>query len=332
MTATVFRVYRIARSLRAAVYHVHDPELIPAALLLSRTGARIVYDAHEDLPGSVMDKEWIPPALRRPVALATGWMERAAADRFAAVVAATPSIAEDFAGARSRVVTVNNYSQPAEFDRPAPTDGAVRGREVCFVGVISEIRGVETRVRAIAATDARLVLAGRFSPPELRERLEQLPGWAQVVALGVVERARVAEIMAGARAGIVVFRPARNHVRSQPTKMFEYMAAGLPVIVSSFPLWREIVEGNRCGLCVDPDSPEELAGAIRWVLGHPRAAREMGAAGREAVRSKYTWDTEAAKLEALYASVLRDGAGPGPAITPATRPARRRAGVARARR
>jgi len=308
MTVTVFRVYRLSRALHADVYHLHDPELIPAALLLSRTGARIVYDAHEDLPGSIMDKDWIPSALRRPVALATGWMERAAANRFAAVVAATPSIAEDFAGARCRVVTVNNYSQLAEFHRAAP-DGAVTAHEVCFVGVINEIRGVETMVQAIAATDARLVLAGRFSPPELRERLERLPGWAQVVAVGVVERSRVAEIMSRARAGIVLFRPARNHVRSQPTKMFEYMAAGLPVIVSAFPLWREIVEGNRCGLCVDPDSPEQVAEAIRWVLDHPQAAREMGDNGREAVRSKYTWDTEAVKLKALYSSLLESVPG-----------------------
>jgi glycosyltransferase involved in cell wall biosynthesis len=79
------------------------------------------------------------------------------------------------------------------------------------------------------------------------------------------------------------------------------MSAGLPVIASDFPLWRDIVAGNRCGLLVDPMSPRAIADAIVWMLDHPDEAQEMGRRGREAVIHRYSWEAEAQKLQALYA-------------------------------
>jgi glycosyltransferase involved in cell wall biosynthesis len=59
-------------------------------------------------------------------------------------------------------------------------------------------------------------------------------------------------VLAKSKAGVVFFYPLPNYIDAQPNKMFEYMSAGLPIITSNFPVWREIVEGNECGLCVDP--------------------------------------------------------------------------------
>ena len=91
-----------------------------------------------------------------------------------------------------------------------------------------------------------------------------------------------------------------NHVNALPNKMFEYMSAGLPVIASNFPLWKEIVEGNKCGLTVNPLSPKEIAEAIRYLLAHPEEARKMGENGRKAVLEKYNWDNESRKLMVFY--------------------------------
>ncbi len=82
------------------------------------------------------------------------------------------------------------------------------------------------------------------------------------------------------------------------------MSARLPVIASNFPLWREIIEGNKCGLCVDPLNPEEIAAAITWIVEHPAEAEVMGKNGRKAVEERYNWNTEGEKLLALYRQVL----------------------------
>ena len=87
-----------------------------------------------------------------------------------------------------------------------------------------------------------------------------------------------------ADAGVVLFHPLPNHVASMPNKLFEYMTAGLPTIASNFPLWREIVEGNECGITVDPLDPSAIADAIDHLLNHPELRRRMGENGQRAVR------------------------------------------------
>jgi glycosyltransferase involved in cell wall biosynthesis len=303
MTSTVRAVYRRARALAADLYHFHDPELIPAGLRLARSGAAVVYDVHEDYAATVVNREWIRPRLRGPTARLVDGLEPAAANRLAAVVAATPAIAERFSGCRCEVVTVNNFPAMREFQDIDPL-GASREPTVCFLGEITAIRGIDVMVDAITRTDARLVLAGPFESQALAERVRALPGWSQVLHLGRVGRAQLTDVLGRAAAGVVVFRPAANHFRAQPTKLFEYMAAGLPVIASNFPLWRQIVEGSDCGICVDPLSPEALADAIRWIVAHPKDARTMGENGRRAVASTYNWEPEGLKLVALYQTLL----------------------------
>jgi glycosyltransferase involved in cell wall biosynthesis len=79
-------------------------------------------------------------------------------------------------------------------------------------------------------------------------------------------------------------------------KLFSYMEAGLPVIVSRHPVMAAIVNETGCGLVVDESSPAEIAQAITYVLEHPEAAQEMGRRGRQAMEQKYNWSTEEPKF------------------------------------
>jgi glycosyltransferase involved in cell wall biosynthesis len=89
-----------------------------------------------------------------------------------------------------------------------------------------------------------------------------------------------------------------------PQKMFEYMAAGLPIIASDFPLWREIIGGIGCGILVDSLQPNAIAAAIEFILAHPNEAEEMGSHGQAAVLAHYNWETQAKKLIDLYSGLL----------------------------
>ena len=299
MTGTVAAVYRAARGLRAETYHVHDPELLLVALLLRARGARVIYDSHEHLPQQVLTKPWIPAPVRRPLAAVVNVVERLAARFMSAVVTAEPYVRTRFEGVDRPVVTVNNYPRLEEFPA-ADGNWSERERAVCYAGSITELRGAREMVDAAALADARLLLAGRFSPPGLRDELAARSGWDNVEVLGQVDRAGLANTMARARAGLVVLKPIPNYVEANPTKMFEYMSAGIPVVCSNFPAWVTIVERHGCGIWVDPQSPREIADAIEWILEHTDEAREMGNRGRRAVERLYNWEVEERTLLDLY--------------------------------
>jgi len=169
---------------------------------------------------------------------------------------------------------------------------------------ISRTRGIKEIVRSLELVDTKLLLAGSFENDELEQEIKCMRGWEKVKYYGQVGREKVREILGTARVGLVTLHPTKSYVESMPVKMFEYMSAGIPVVASNFPLWKEIVEGNNCGICVDPLNHKEIANAIEYLLEHSEEAKGMGENGRRAVLGKYNWDLAAQELLKLYSEVL----------------------------
>ena len=294
------KMARRAAALRADVYHLHDPELVFAGWWLSFR-AKVVYDSHEDFPRALLSKFWIPAPLRRPLAAFSELLEDFVAARLDAVSAATPRIARRFRRVNPRTVEVNNFPLAEEL---APAPGTSRAaRTACYLGGLSLVRGVLEMVRAMEHVDGRLLLAGPFDSPETERLCRAEPGWANVEYLGVLDRAGVRAVMGKACVGLVVLHPEPNYIESLPIKMFEYMSAGLPVIASNFPYWRELLLPDAAGTCVDPLDPTAIAAALRELFDNPDLARGMGARGQQAVKAKYQWNTESARLVGLYADL-----------------------------
>ncbi len=301
MTGTAFRVLRAALAERADVYHFHDPELIPVGLYLKLAGKRVIYDVHDDLPAAVLSKAWIRPGLRRLVARVAAALEAGPARLFDVVVVANPAHGRRFPAART--VAVRNLPDLAEFPAAA-TSQAAREPAVVYVGDLTRARGALRMVEAMAllpaACPVRLWLGGRFSEPDLEAACRALAGWARVDFLGWLDRAAVADRLGRARVGLVPLQPVPHYQANYPVKLFEYMAAGLPVVAADLPLCREVVETAGCGLLVDAREPAAIAGAVSWLLEHPAEAEAMGRRGRAAVEQRYSWQAESRTLLALY--------------------------------
>lgn len=307
MVRAQVRILREALRLRADVYHFHDPELIPVGLVLKLMGKRVVYDVHEDVPKSIRGKTYLAGWVRGPLALVVGLVEQAAARAFDLVILARDDIADSFRG-HPRTLLVRNYPSRVAFprvERPARSGGEF---VVVYTGGLTVGRGaiemVEAMGRVNPGVQARLVIFGRFWPEALEHRVRALGGFARVDYRGWVPYEVLPQEMARADAGIVCFLPEPNNVNAGPTKLFEYMACGLPVVASDFPLWREVVEGNDCGLCVDPQDPAAIAAALERLAGCPERRRSMGENARRAVERIYNWEVEAGRLLGAYARLL----------------------------
>jgi glycosyltransferase involved in cell wall biosynthesis len=103
---------------------------------------------------------------------------------------------------------------------------------------------------------------------------------------------------------LLLFLPLEGSTNIYPIKLFEYMAAGIPVVASNFPLWKKIIEKHNCGICVDPNDIEAISQAIQNLINHPDDAVQMGANGRQAVEENYTWPSEEKKLILLYKQII----------------------------
>jgi len=308
---TNWQAYKKARATGEAVYHFHDPEFIPFGLLLKRSGARVIYDVHEDLPLQIKDKGWIAKPLRNTIAAIINVLEKNAARYFDAVVTATDHIAGHFKKANKMVIVIYNYPLHEElFNGRSERSLAGHSNNFIYLGDLSAERGLMVMVEALNLLpekyEAKLFLGGKFGSKEDKEAAEKLTGWGKVQYRGWLERDEVAAALGEVKAGLVILQPKERFFQSLPLKMFEYMAAGIPVIASDFPYWCSIIEKEKCGIAIDPENPEAVAGAMSFIIDNPAEAEAMGARGRAAVEIEYNWMREERKLLAIYETLLAD--------------------------
>ncbi len=307
-----WRVFKLALKQKADVYHFHDPELIPIAVLLKLfANGKVIYDVHENVKRDILSKSWLPKAARGLVSLMYQLTEKLGFPFIDEIIIAEDSYIKNYQK-QNNILALRNYpilsfiKGPSEVKNSRPT--------LVYVGGITEVRGVwelveSTRLLKPKYENILLTLVGPVDPASLEEKirklLEQYSLQQNVHLVGKVKHEEVYTILPRCHIGMGIVHPEPNYMESLPTKLFEYMAAGLPVIASSFPLWKEIIEGNNCGLTVNPLNPREIAKAVEYLIEHPDEARKMGENGRKAVLEKYNWETESKKLISVYENLLK---------------------------
>lgn len=301
---TSSKIFDKAMQLNASVYHIHDPELIPIGLKLKSQGKKVIFDAHEDFPKQILTKHYLPLVLRKIISICAEIGERFLCRKFDGIVGATPFISKKFLEINKNVININNYPKIEELqiiDKPQRILA-----QVCYIGGISVERGIKEVVTALTLTknNVSLALAGKFHSVQLEQDIKQEKGWGKTNFIGFVGRKEIQELLSNTQIGLVTLYPTVSYLDSLPVKLFEYMCAGVPVIASDFPLWREIVLKHNCGLCVDPQNPEEIAKAIDYLIDNPQIAEEMGRNGFKAVQTEFNWANEEAKLLKFYESMI----------------------------
>ncbi len=300
------RVLKLALKQKAQIYHFHDPELLPIGLLLKvLTKSKIVYDVHEDYAQTLLRKSWVPRILRRLVSCFYTGFVKSSNPFINQYIAATPTISLRYSN--NKVSVINNYPILKMFKPEYESNFS--HATLIYVGILTRARGIGEIVQAMEYLDKRLnlklTLLGSFEDSAFEGEVKGLRGFELVDFPGQKTTSTAWRIMVEATIGLVCFRPVPEHIYALPNKLFEYMASGLPVVASNFPLWKEIIEGNKCGLTVNPLEPKEIAEAAEYLIDHPREAKEMGENGRKAVLEKYNWENESKKLISIYKDLLK---------------------------
>lgn len=306
MLHTSRTAYEKALAVDADVYHLHDPELLPYGIKLKKLGKKVIFDSHEDVPADILEKHWIPGPLRKLISKLYGWYEANCFSKLDGTVGVTPTLCDRLEKASRHSVMVTNYPI-LENNLPEPT---FLSRKIAFPGLISQIWCIDKVLEAIEnIDDITLELRSRNIEEPYGSQLRQMKGWNKVNFPGRVPHHEVLNVLAECMCGVALLQECPNSGYKMGTlgntKIFEYMMIGIPVVCTDFILWKQILDEWECGICVDPQDPNQIETAIRRLLDHPEEARRMGENGRRAVAERFNWGVEEKKLLAFYEEILR---------------------------
>lgn len=304
MTEGVQKVYEAALKIDADIYHLHDPELLRIALKLKKLGKKVIFDSHENYVKQTKLKSYLPLHSAKFVAFVLKYYLKYVLDRIDGVIFPCLDMDGSFPVWTNchQKVTVDNYPLLEELYHNYDDKIDREINSLCYVGTLDKGRSVKEIVEAVYRAKGKLFLAGRFHSEEYKREILGMKESNCVTYFGIVDREKVCDILNKSSIGIATLLKVGQYATGSnlPTKAHEYMAMGLPVILTDIQYNVAFVEKYKCGICVDPTNTKEYADKIIWLFEHPEEAKRMGENGRRAVKEEFNWDTQAVKLLKLY--------------------------------
>jgi len=303
------RSFCVARKEAADVYHAHDLVTLPVAWLCSRvTGGKLVYDAHELWP----DRGRLPKRSRLNKFLVQRLESFLIRRTDANVMAGISS--GDLLSRRYHVpplTVILNVPFYHPYERSTVLRDSLRiskeEKILLFEGRLDVNRGIEEGILSLKyLSHCSLVMLG-FGPDlyisGLKRLIENEGLTDRVYFFGAVPFDEVTRTAMSADIGLILLQNADlNFYYASPNKLFDFMAAGLPVVGSNFPDMKKFIEGYNIGMTCDPTNPREIADAIDYIISDENRYNEMKKNALEAAKI-FNWENEGRKLVALYAGL-----------------------------
>lgn len=282
---------------RYDVASIHDPELLPLGIVASLLGRKVVFDVHENVPGQLRTKEWLPRLVRRPLAVLSRWLLRVGEKRLE-ITLAESGYQKLFADEHP---VFPNYLA-GDLPEPKPANDEVG---IVYLGDVTEARGLAVVVEAAAqaGTDTFTIM-GRCAPA-LKARLLALAATTnlKLVFRGFVRPTEALRVAAAAQLGLSPLLDTPNYRQSLPTKVLEYLAVGLPTLASDLPGTREVVGDKPGVVLVEPGDVAAWSKAIRSASDDVEL-RLQAQQGVPEILALYMWPSAA--VAQFYRSLVAD--------------------------
>lgn len=299
--------YKKALSVEADIYHFHDPELIPIGIKLAKRGKRVIYDVHEDVSKQILSKNYLGNYwIRKTISMLFNKYEKHHSKKFSAIITILDELEIEFKKYNKNVISVKNYAIKDIIDESIAIEDKNNRDEfvILYIGSITKIRGIKEMIMATERFNSKVKLwiIGIWESEELRKECEKLNGYKNVVYYGSFEIKDLYKYVKSADVGLSILHPTLNYKKAIPTKVIEYMACEIPIILSDFPFWRALF--GEVGTYVDPLNVDEISEAISFYLNNTKTIESIGRSNREKYINKFSWDSEEKKLLNLYRQIL----------------------------
>ncbi|MCH8805355.1 MAG: glycosyltransferase family 4 protein [Planctomycetes bacterium] len=303
---TMWRVYQMARRWKADVYHAHEVESLAVGVLLKwRTGAKLIFDAHECFHFTAA--RFVSGWYAKLVTAATSNMLRFLSRRAAHVIVVSFTNEEfyrDSCGCE-RVTIIHNSPPPDKFQHVGKPAEATR--TITHDGYLDHSRGQDQILEALALVKrqmpVKLLVVGQVaesSRADFERQVAKLGLSDEVEVTGWLEYEKAGAELTRGSIGLVAMQPTPNNYGSLSNKLFNYMCTGQAVIGPKGSDTEIVLKRADCGLAVDMTDPRELAEAMLALLRDPERTRQLGLNGRRAVETEFGWHLMEKSLEGIY--------------------------------
>ena len=296
-----YDAWKFARTHDFDIWHFHDPEALPVAIWLARRGKTVIWDAHEDYSAEVASdgaKSWVPGPLRGITRSALSRLLTTTDNSVAAVVAATDTISSRYRNPRT--VVVGNEARLSDFADCAPT---FTSRQVLFTGSPTDGHCFPQLISALESLpDVTLAVAGH--PPDEAVWADATRRLGpRVRHVGWLDRAGLSAIISKASVGLVLYSDTAAHAVNAGNKLFEFVAAGLPIVATPTLSNRRYLADSHGGVIADDFSPSGLRIAIAEAFSDRGRWEDWASAGRSWALSHGSWEASERRLLDLYADL-----------------------------
>ena len=300
------KLLKKALRINADIYHFHDPDLLPLGLKLKKRQKAVIFDSHENVREDIKDKEYISKAIRGIVSRVYSIYEGHVLKYLDAVIGVDPQQMVLLNKIGNNATMITNY--PELLNESQKKNAEKKG--ICFAGGINAFWSHEKILNILEKANVDYKLCGTAQDSYLAS-LKKHRNWKYVSYKGFVKHEDVLGILESSIAGMALLKKIHNLGQDGTlgnTKIFEYMRAGIPVILTDFPLWRKIVDTYYCGIPVDINNEKEITDAVIFLCNNPEKAEKMGENGRRAFLEVYNWETQVPVLINLYKKLEKGNA------------------------
>jgi glycosyltransferase involved in cell wall biosynthesis len=295
-----------AQEIDADVYQLHSPELFNLGLKLKKLGKIVIYDAHEDLPRHIQEKEWLPKYFRKPVSYFVEMYMDFVLKRYDYIITPHSHVVESLKHKIKNIELIANFPLVKQLNNFSFEEYLKRDNIICYTGTVYPYSNQELLVSVLKSFDNLKYDIAGFIDNNLLINLKNNDINNKINFHGRIIWDELPKFYQNATIGYVLYDYKLNlgyKLGSYGTnKIFEYMEEGLPFICTDYLLWKKICDIYKCGLYVEPGNKEQLYNAVNFLINNKFEAFEMGQNGKKAVKDVFNWTTEESKYIKIFKS------------------------------
>jgi glycosyltransferase involved in cell wall biosynthesis len=314
---TTFRVFTAALKTEAHVFHIHDAEMLPFALLLGFLGKKVIYDIHENTKQDILLKPWLKSDLKKKAADMYDTLLKFST-RFVHYI---PVVANDgflpvFHIKPNQFSVVQNYADVEEMRKYRVDNRLILpGNHIFYVGMIKDMYyDFNVLIEAVYQLKQKGLLvfvhAVGYFGANVKQDFEDNSHWHkvkdQIYFYGKLGMDSAYRISMQCKLGICLKNQPQEILVSHERKFFEYMAVALPSIFCDSHIYKEVNDTYKIGEAINLESAEEMANAIQKILSDEVSYSKLQANCIRASEEKYNWKSQEEILVNLYERLIRN--------------------------